>query len=394
MNTRGAKKKTVVGSKRKKTTQDDESQAGNSGDIARETQEEEVISTQRDTRTIARVKFDRAVNMAFSSVHEINVTVYLSLLEEAWKAMSLEEVEELLDTYIEAKSAYVEKQKQVEMKNNPSLARQLAEIQGYEKLPEFSGEFQDWISFRDAFVLEVGGSEILEPKQKLRRLLGCLTGRAKRVVGNWEFTDENYDLAWLALINEFENPDLALNGHLDTFYNLKQCRPNDVESLKELLDVAKGKQRDIMNMNGMSGEKLGDILWRKEVERRLDEATRVAWYMSAKREEIATCDELYNFLAKRSRAIDTAKPSGSKAYLPTKSISDCLYCLSTSHTLFRCNQFLTLSVENRRKESQKMGCCFGCLKKGHNITTCYAQACPNCQPQKHHQHLCFKKSQQ
>lgn len=57
-----------------------------------------------------------------------------------------------------------------------------------------------------------------------------------------------------------------------------------------------------MTMKEMSGERLADILWRNEVENRLEDATKTAWMMSGKKEEIATCDELYEFLVKRSRA--------------------------------------------------------------------------------------------
>lgn len=323
------------------------------------------------------MKFDRAVNFAMSSDPVGNVKVFLALLEEAWKEMSTEEGEELLEIYLEVKSAFMDKleQVQVQVQNTAPLACQLAEIQGYEKLPIFSEKFEEWIGFRDSFMLEVGCSKVLEPKNKLRRLMSCLSGRAKRVVGNWEFIDENYELAWRALVEEFENPDMALKGHLESFLRLKQCRQDNVEDLKELMDIAKGKQRDIMTMHEMSKERLGDILWKKEVEQRLDEKTKTAWLMSTKKGKIATCEKLYDFLAQRARAVESSKPNTSSVYI--KREQRCFYC-SGGHVLSQCQKFTQLSILDRRNEVARLRCCFVCLKPGHRMDTCSVTACLKC----------------
>lgn len=191
------------------------------------------VLTPVPLKSIARIKFDKAVGFALSPTSNGNVEVYLGLLEEAWKEFTREEIEEQLDLYLEIKSVFLEGLKMNNKQDtNPLIIHQLAEMQGYEKLPMFSGEFKDWISFRDAFLLEVGGSAVLEPKNKLRRLMGCLTGRARRVIGNWSYTDENYEKAWQTLVTEFENQDLALNEHLEEFHKLQKCKPNNHQALK------------------------------------------------------------------------------------------------------------------------------------------------------------------
>lgn len=336
---------------------------------ADENERQQLVEEVEDPRTnsmrsIARIKFNRAVDFAHSSTEVGNVTVYIDLLEEAWKLFTVEEVEELLDAYLEVKSILFDRLGQKKTETTSFLALQFSELQGYEKLPKFSGDYQEWISFRDAFMLEVGGSKLLEPKNKLRRLLGCLEGRAKRIVGNWEYADENYQRAWQTLVDEFENQDLAINGHLDELFNLKKCEMADTDSLKELTDIAKGKQRDILSMKNMTEEKLGDILWRKEIERRLDEASLSAWLMSKKAEEIATCEELYDFLSKRARSLevsrpgssmdqlqryqdqedkeqsmDTCKSGNSRGNLPQYLRRECLYCGIKNQSLLRFRQF-------------------------------------------------------
>lgn len=177
---------------------------------------------------------------------------------------------------------------------------------------------------------------------------------------------------------------MAINGHLDEFLNLKKCKTADTDSMKELTDIAKGKQRDILSMKHMTEEKLGDILWRKEIEKRLDIATLSGWLMSKKAEEIATCEELYNFLSRRARSLevsrsgssmdqlqryqdqedkeqsmDTCKSGNSRGNLPRYLMRECLYCGIKNHNISRCYNFVRLSVSDRRKECQKLGCCFG-----------------------------------
>lgn len=346
-------------------------------------------------QSIAKIKFDKAVGFALSPTSNGSIEVYLGLLEEAWKEFTREEIEEHLDQYLEIKSVFTESLKKNNMQdNNPSLIHQIAEMQGYEKLPMFSGEFKDWISFRDAFLLEVGESKVLEPRNKLRRLIGCLSGRARRVIGNWPYTDENYEKAWLALITEFENQDLALNEHLHEFLKLNKCQPQDSKALKELVDIAKGKNRDIMTMKGMSGERLADILWRKEVENRLDDGTKTAWLMSGKKEEIATCDELYEFLIKRSRAQEASSAKETSGGNTTRVRAfGCLFCNSLSHSIVTCGDFGRLNVDERRKNCYMNNRCFKCLKQGHTTGRCgdSMQSCRNCGNVRHNELLCMIK---
>lgn len=389
----------MVGGKRKRTRNVEDLEL-NSTNEPTEVEEVENRSTS-GTNTIARIKFNRAVNFALSS-ESGNVSVFLGLLEEAWKEMSSKEVEEFLDEYLEVKSILLDRLNNKESQKNSSLALQLAEMRGYERLPTFSGDFEDWIGFRDAFMLEVGGSKILEPKHKLRRLMGCLEGRARRVIGNWEYKNENYEKAWQILVTEFENQDMAISGHLNEFINIKQCAPHDSEALKELMDVAKGKQRDILSMRNMSFERFADILWRREIEGRLDEKTRAAWLMSAKKEEIATCEELYCFMAKRAKAMEASNPGHLRSELSNsvnprndssrKIAPECVYCFDTGHPLAFCEEFARLSVNDRNKESSRLGCCFGCLEKGHQVWECQGEDCPRCPKIKHHSLLCYKKS--
>lgn len=412
MNTR--QKRNITGAKRKRVREDGDLQDGISTDRTREVEEVEDTSTTAEY-TLTRIKFNRVVNFAFSP-QPGNASVFLQLLEEAWKAMSVREVEELIDEYLEVKSILLKKLDHKEAQEKPSLALQLAEMQGYGKLPVFSGDFEDWIGFRDAFLLEVGSSKILEPKLKLRRLMGCLDGRARRVIGNWEYKNENYEKAWQTLVNEFENQDMAINGYLAEFYDLNKCEEQDPEALKYLMDVAKGKQRDILSMKNMSDGRLADIIWRKEIEKRLDDETRAAWLMSTKTGEIATCEELYSFMAKRAKAIEASipgssrndspweldissaqeaelsNPGSSRGELAETSERACLYCSETGHSLAFCKEFSRLSVQHRIKEAYKLGCCYACLEIGHNVRVCLERACSQCPNIKHHSLLCRKKS--
>ncbi|CAG7830796.1 unnamed protein product [Allacma fusca] len=72
-------------------------------------------------------------------------------------------------------------------------------------LPTFTGNLQDWMSFRDLFTATIGNNNALAAAQKLQYLKSCLRGDAARIVQSMQVTAENYAVAWDMQTQRYEH---------------------------------------------------------------------------------------------------------------------------------------------------------------------------------------------
>ncbi|XP_066248163.1 uncharacterized protein [Euwallacea similis] len=72
-------------------------------------------------------------------------------------------------------------------------------------LPTFSGDYKDWLGFRDTYVSLIHNNHSLNQIQKFHYLRASLQGVASQVLETLEFTDNNYDVAWTTLSERYNN---------------------------------------------------------------------------------------------------------------------------------------------------------------------------------------------
>lgn len=134
------------------------------------------------------------------------------------------------------------------------------------------------------------------------------------------------------------------------------------------------------------------------VSAKLDELSKGIWEFQMGTEE-PTLDMLIEFLMKRIRHIrnnETASaskepsPSTSKEQSPStpKGRKLCIYCGSTTHTIFKCIIFGGLKLEKKEhfilvKEKR----CINCFQNTHAVNECYGGNCGRCQI-KHNSLMC------
>lgn len=326
--------------------------------------------------------------------------VQMNLLEEAWKRMTMEDQDELLERYVSTKATFLEKLEEPEQEKEISMAQQVAEMKGLEKLPKFSGDYDEWVDFRDDFQTLLGQSKTISASTKLSNLRACLEGDARLDIQGYPITDENYEICWNILREKYESPDRALNAHLRRVGEIEKCAPGDTRALANTVDTCRSKLRCILAMKGMSEAKLGNVMWRKDCEQRLDDETVKAWEFSVKKSEIPTCEELFEFVDRRVRAgmameamsVVTTQAPKQKVFKQEWFNRKCLIC-NGDHQSQACRKYLSWTLEMRKKEMADRRLCFGCFKRGHVAATCQSSPCSKCQG-KHHATLCSKTSSQ
>ncbi|CAK9796143.1 hypothetical protein ANTPLA_LOCUS663 [Anthophora plagiata] len=66
-------------------------------------------------------------------------------------------------------------------------------------LPNFSGKFEDWLSFKDKFSSMIDHQDGFSKVQKFHYLRSALSGEAAMVIAAMETTENNYSNAWQLL---------------------------------------------------------------------------------------------------------------------------------------------------------------------------------------------------
>ncbi|XP_055634284.1 uncharacterized protein LOC129774549 [Toxorhynchites rutilus septentrionalis] len=264
------------------------------------------------------------------------------------------------------------------------------------KLKEFSGNLDDWVSFRDLYVSLIHTSIQLTAVQKMHYLRATLSGEAARIISSLEISANNYLVAWKLLKERFENPNLLVKRHVSALLMISSLKKESAQGLADLADEFDrhvqllDKLEDSENhWNAFLVERLSqclDAVSLREWETHVSENNRYPMYQ-----------ELLEFIHRRSRIVQTLKLSQSAttqseikhlksrsvvAHVVSDNVPLCVSC-KQAHFLFQCEQFRTLSPQQRFEVVKRHGLCINCLKGKHHAKNCSSGACKNCS-KKHH----------
>lgn len=103
------------------------------------------------------------------------------------------------------------------------------------QLPQFSGKYEDWPSFRDLFESIIGKDSSLSYVEKLHYLRSCLKGEAELLVRNLPTTHENYEPAWRTLRDYYENKRLLVRAYLASFVSLPKMKSKSAAEMRKVL---------------------------------------------------------------------------------------------------------------------------------------------------------------
>lgn len=105
-------------------------------------------------------------------------------------------------------------------------------------LPTFSGNYDEWLGFRDSFEAIIGGDRTIPNIQKLHFLRSYLKRNALKIIDNLETIDTNYNISWDLLKNRFNNPRIIVQNHMSSLFDLPIIMKESASSLRNMLDSA------------------------------------------------------------------------------------------------------------------------------------------------------------
>ncbi|XP_050459378.1 uncharacterized protein LOC126855608 [Cataglyphis hispanica] len=99
------------------------------------------------------------------------------------------------------------------------------------QLPQFSGLYEDWPSFRDLFHYLIGKDDSAANVEKLH-LKACLKGEAELLIRSLPTTGENFDRAWKVLMDYYENKRLLVRSYIARFLAIQRVKGESSTDLR------------------------------------------------------------------------------------------------------------------------------------------------------------------
>ncbi|XP_062713174.1 uncharacterized protein LOC134290145 [Aedes albopictus] len=260
-------------------------------------------------------------------------------------------------------------------------------------LPSFDGAYEKWYRFKQLFVDLMQKHHHLSDATKLYYLQQCLKGKAESVLSDQVVNENNFQLAWKALEERFENKRTIVDVHIGGLLNLRKMTKESSIELRQLVDDCSRHVEALkfhaLPMQGMSEQLVVSLLTSK-----LDNATAALWENSVEPRELPEYEETIQFLQNRCFVLErcesktkckilettkmkpvvpTAKPM-QRVHAVQAAEDVCSICDST-HNVNKCEVLKQMTVSDRMEMTKKRNLCFNCLKRGHRVGQCRSRAC-------------------
>ena len=250
-------------------------------------------------------------------------------------------------------------------------------------LPSFSGNVQDWLSYRDLFKASIHNSEILSNSEKLSYLKLSLQGEAAKIIQSIPITDANYQIAWELLEERYSNIKDQVFAHLKRFFSVPVMQGENPNFILKLVDAANESIRSLetleQKIEGFSEVVLAYVLLQK-----LDSSTKIWFERECKKDELPKIKDLISFLKNYARTLQASKPNINfvtqkkcqkekvTSFVSSVKHSKCVCCNDNNfHPLHKCDVFRGFPFNKKIELLRKHKICFNCLSSStHTARNC------------------------
>lgn len=270
-------------------------------------------------------------------------------------------------------------------------------------IPEFDGDYMQWLTFFDTFQALIHENQDLPPIQKFHYLRAAVKGEAAQIIETIAISSANYPLAWQTLINRYSNEYLLKKRHLQDLLDIPRMKKETAAALHSTVDEF---QRHIKIL-----QQLGEPVqaWSTLLEHlmcmRLHDDTIRAWEDHAETVKNQSYSCLVEFLEKRIRVLESVSinrsahaaspvfpnensrrqpPVRMSAYPTTENSVPQCYACDQQHLLVKCQKFDGMSLAERLKIVNSNRLCLNCFRQDHYARDCFSKGtCRVCRRNHH-----------
>ncbi len=275
------------------------------------------------------------------------------------------------------------------------------------KLPHFSGDILQWVSFWDAFKAEIDDDVTMPNVTKFNYLRAQLSGDALKRIGGLSVTTHNYPKAVQLLEESFGKNTKIIYAHFRALTSLSSTT-DSLAGLRTFYDTLESHVRSLESLD-IEPDSYGTLLVcilldklhsnvRQNLARGRDDADGDEWTLEELRKAIHKeigIMEITNVNARQfngpSRGNNTGRTENINQYTVLSNAASaapfkgCPYCKEDGHRASQCSKFRTLDDRMKIVRQQKL--CLNCLSAGHRQVDCTSRyTCHHCKD-KHHSSL-------
>ncbi|KAL0870614.1 hypothetical protein ABMA27_005574 [Loxostege sticticalis] len=104
-------------------------------------------------------------------------------------------------------------------------------------IPNFSGKYTEWITFRDLFMSLIHNNPKLDNVQKMHYLKSSLSGEAEQLLRQIPISEANYERCWSQLKTRYNNKRYLSHFILKRLLSQRNIVVESANALKELIDT-------------------------------------------------------------------------------------------------------------------------------------------------------------
>ncbi|XP_058813142.1 uncharacterized protein LOC131677376 [Topomyia yanbarensis] len=269
-------------------------------------------------------------------------------------------------------------------------------------LPEFDGDYNQWLAFHDTFVALIHDNAEVPAIQKFHYLRAAVKGEAAQLIESIGISSANYTIAWQALVSRFANEYLLKKRHLQALLDCPRMNKESASALHSVVDVYERHTKTLRQL----GEPID--AWSTMLEHllclRLDTGTLKAWEDFATTAENPDFNCLIDFLQRRARVLESMsvnhqaqpapvyqppmfrKPSFQKivSHAAAETTHRQCHACDQHHPLFQCPQFENMSLPDRLDLVNYDRLCHNCFRQNHIARNCQSNfSCRHCKKRHH-----------
>ncbi|GFT18017.1 DUF1758 domain-containing protein [Trichonephila clavipes] len=373
---------------------------------------------------------------ALIDVLKSKIEKYEKKLEETFSELNIDVGEEKWEKYLDMQdsllncSVSLEKVKHTFKKEtgkenleNKNLVAKMPKLE----LPQFHGEMEYWITFKELFQATVIDNSDLTEIDKLQYLFASVKGNAAKLIRGFAIKKENLKNCWELLCERYENKNQLANYQINKLFSIRTNKANSAKQLFEILDNCNESVRNLTVL-GLEINLLSELIIINHCTSKLHEEIAHRWELTLKPDTYPTLQAFRMFIESEARALGllsgnadapksklgTSNQIINKSYArknvgfekgsrfsqsnfnqPKKSLVfnanldknysfSCAICKeNASHPLYKCPVFNRMKVEERIKAIEGI-CCTNCLRKNHTTSECRINiGCKVCKDRHH-----------
>jgi hypothetical protein len=267
------------------------------------------------------------------------------------------------------------------------------------QIPEFSGHFEKWLSFRDVFQSLIHNNNNLNSIEKMHYLKSSLSGDALHTIENLAISGANYDEAWSLLEKRYGNERLIVQAHIRKILNSPAINKCTAASLRQLSDDVRSNLA-VLNALNRPVQHWDDILvtiipdkldfhsnreWQGKLGNEMPDSKTLLDFLESRYQHVAsiTASSANQTSQEKSGQNKSSKhQSSSNSVIINK--QSCAFCKKTNHSLHQCTSFLRLSTDEKLKQVISLKLCENCLRGNHSTANCKSNnTCRDCKSRHH-----------